>query len=162
MKKIGLFLLAVAVVAGIAGCGGGGGDDLFDFNGQWFYAGTVVASSVPSVPVGSVIQDIATVVAAPPNFAMDFPGDVPPYVGTCDPVAGTFQGQFFWQGLTGTVVGHAIDFSVMEGSETLIGGPVSVAINWRMTLRNRQAGTQGSGSRDALLKAIAASAGDKR
>jgi hypothetical protein len=167
MKKAALFLLAVVLTLGVAGCGGGGDDDdgptgpggTFEFNGKWAYEGIVTTSNSASMPVGTRITDIATITASGTNFTLDFPGNVPPFVGTCDPEAGTFQAKVVYKNITAVIAGHSTGSSSMEGDETWTEGKSRIVINWTMTLDSRQAATPGSISRDAFVEAFVRAAG---
>ena len=163
MKKTGLLLLAVVMVAGFAGCGGGDDDSggMFNFNGRWAYQGIVVKSNVPALPVGKLIKDVATITASGNDISVDFPGDTPPATGTCDPVSGTFQVKVVHNGLLSVTAGHSTDSDAMAGNEVWTQGTTRVEIDWTMTLDSRMVGTPEGVSWDTAAGAFvnAANAG---
>ena len=110
MKRIGQFLLAVALVAGLARCGGG--DSSYDFNGTWLFTETITTHVGTWFPwVGEL-----TIAQNGNDIFLSFPGQEP-VRGLCDPDSGTFNVQFTLQ--DGRVLcsysGHAEDGDTMTG-----------------------------------------------
>lgn len=156
MKKAGLFLLAVVMVTGWAGCSKDKDD--YDFNGTWSGFSTVVESNLPGVPVGLQGVDTIVITQSGTNISGVLDGDIP-LSGTCDPSKGTFS----MTGSTGPVIyGMAMqkeDKDTLSGTTTITAGPYIARFTTTMNLvsRNKSAvmtGGNGDGMASSLIRAL--------
>lgn len=137
-------VLCVLMVAFLGACSGDGDKETptdpspaaaFTFNGTWSYAGTVVNSSNPAIPVGSRMVDMMTFTATDPNIRITI-ASVPgfAYTGTCNTPAGTYDAQGVYQNLlTMRQVGQKTGTTTMEGDESWTGGGRGIGIHWTMS-----------------------------
>lgn len=163
MRKGKMALAAVLLLAGFTACtssnGDGDGDgnpaNDYNFNGSWAVSGTVVASNVPTIPVGRALRDTARVVQTATAISLQYPG-VPIMTGTCDPAAGTF---FVIGGVIPRISqnGTAVDVDTVSGQIVMGYGPLSVTFNYTMQLNARNAANalDEAPTGDSLSNAIA-------
>ncbi|MHB8836712.1 MAG: hypothetical protein ACYC9Y_13560 [Candidatus Methylomirabilia bacterium] len=131
MKRIGLFLLAVVMVVGLAGCSK---DDPYDFNGRW-----MVASQITKNPCGyGAVQGEIRIAQSGGTVIVGIPDGNQVGSGTCDEKAGTIL--FDVPSSSGGVVrwdGRGIDENTMTGSRKIVGGRCEFEANWTAILIER-------------------------
>ena len=158
MKRIGLFLLAVVLMVGMAGCHKGDDDKDYDFNGTWSAFSTIVSSNLPGFPVGTQGTDTIVITQSGTTISGVMDGDML-LSGTCDPSKGTFS----MTGNAGAAIyGMAMqkeDADTLSGTFTITGGPYVARLNTTMNLvsRNKSAamtGGKSAGTVSSLIEAL--------
>jgi hypothetical protein len=143
-KKSGIALAMVLVLVGLVAACSSGGDDVADynFNGTWTFALTVVQSNVPSVPVGTAGIDVVRITQTGTGINAIIAG-VPPMIGACDPVNGTFSATGASGVVIVTIAGVAVDDDTMDGELTMTNGPAIIRFQGTMQLATRDRAAAG-------------------
>jgi hypothetical protein len=138
MRRIGLFLFAVALVVGVAGCSSGGGDSDYNFNGTWIYSERVSAqhgACTWEMIAERVFLEQAGIDVTVYATSTKVDGYAPK--GTCTP-----GGAITWsvrtpEGTYATFTGNALDADTIMGTSRRTYRYCTLDTAWTMELATR-------------------------
>ena len=128
MKRIGLLLLAVVMVAGFAGCNSGG-EDGYNFNGSWVITKNLTSSrctwSYDSSQQISIQQNGSNCVISYSDIEAQ---------GICNPSTGSISWTYEHGKYNSSINGNTTDSYTVNGSETTTIDGTSCFANFSLTM----------------------------